>query len=68
MKSHTKLFLFTTLDMRQSKNLHYTAINSVNALYHIINKINGYTEESNGNRYLTLIPTDENKDTLKKYK
>ena len=33
-----------------------------------ISKANEYIEESNGNKYLTLVPTDENKDTLKKYK
>ena len=25
------------------------------------------SDESNGNKYLMLVPTDENKDTLKKY-
>ena len=34
------------------KNLSYIKINSVNPLYLIINKINGYIEESNGNKYL----------------
>ena len=29
--------------------------------------MNGYIEESNGNQYLTLVSTDKNKDTLKKY-
>ena len=29
-----------------------------------MNKINGYVDESNRNRYLTLVPTDK-KDTLK---
>ena len=41
---------------------------SVNPLNVIINKTNGYTEESNGNKYLTLVPTYESKDNLKKYK
>ena len=36
-------------------------------MYLIINKINGFIEESNGNKYLTLGPTDERRDTLKKY-
>ena len=30
----------------------------------IINKSNGYIEESNGNKYLTLIATDESKEIL----
>ena len=40
---------------------------SVNPLNVIINKTNGYIEESNGNIYLTLVPTYESKDNLKKY-
>ena len=34
-------------------------------LYLAINKISGYIQESNGNKYLTLVPADENKDILK---
>ena len=33
----------------------------------IINKINGYIEESNENKYLKLVPTAESKDMLNKY-
>ena len=39
------------------KNLSYITIERVNALYLIINKINGYIEESNGNKYLNLVPS-----------
>ena len=35
------------------------------ALYLITNKIIVYTEESNENKYLRLVPTDGSKDTLK---
>ena len=35
------------------KNLSYIKINSVNPLYLTIGKIHGYTEGSNGNKYLT---------------
>ena len=49
------------------KDLRYVKSNSVNPLYLIIDKINGYIKESNGNKYLTLIPTAESKDTQKKY-
>ena len=35
-------------------------MNSVNSLYLIFNKVNGYFEEINGNKYLTLVPTNEN--------
>ena len=49
------------------KNLSYIKINTVNILYLIINKINECIEENNGNKYLTLVPIDENKDISKKY-
>ena len=40
-------------------------LNALNALYLIINKANACIEESNGNKYLTLVPTDGSKDLLK---
>ena len=40
---------------------------SVKHLCFIINNTNGYIEQSNENTYLTLIPTNENKDALKNY-
>ena len=42
-------------------------ISTVNPLYLVFNEINGYIEESNGNKYLTPVSTDESKDILKKY-
>ena len=33
----------------------------------MFNRINGYFEEINGNRYLTLVPTIESKEKTKKY-
>ena len=50
------------------KNLIHITINSINPLSVIINKTNRYIEESNGNKYLTLVPTDERKGTLKSMK
>ena len=49
------------------KILSYEAIISVNSLYLIIDKINGYIEESNRNKYLAVVPPVEWNDTLKKY-
>ena len=49
------------------KGLRYAKINSVNPLYFIINKIIGNFEEIKGNKYLVLVPTNESKNTLKKY-
>ena len=33
----------------------------------IFNKVNGYLEYLNGNKYLTLVPIDESKEKIKKY-
>ena len=41
--------------------------NSVKHLYLIINIANVYIKESNGNKYLALVATDESKHKLKKY-
>lgn len=48
-----------------TKDCNYETRKSVNPLHNIINKINGWIEESNGNKYLTLVSTDENKERLK---
>ena len=37
------------------KDSKYVKRNSVNPLYVIFSKVNGYFEEINGNRYLTLL-------------
>ena len=42
-------------------------INSENPSYLINDKINEYIEESNGNKYLMLVSTDESKNIHKKY-
>ena len=44
------------------KDLRFEKINSANSLYLNINKINGYIEESNRNKYLTLDPNNESKE------
>ena len=49
------------------KYLSYATINRVNPIYLIIDKINGYIQGSNGNKHLTLVPTDESRDALKDY-
>ena len=48
------------------KNLQCIKTNSVNPLYLILSKINGYIEKNNEDKYLPLVPTDESKDTLQK--
>ena len=49
------------------KDFDYVKINSVNPLYLIIGKVDGYSEERNGNKYLTLVSADKNKEVLIKY-
>ena len=49
------------------KDSKYVKINSVNPLYLIFNKVNGYFEEINKSKYLTLVPTNETKEKIKKY-
>ena len=45
----------------------YENIHSVNPLYLIIGEVDGYIEESNGNRYLVFASTGKNKEVLTKY-
>ena len=45
--------------------MEYVKINSVNTLYLIFSKVNGYFEEINKSKYLTLFSTNESKE--KKY-
>ena len=49
------------------KDSKYVKIDSVSPLYLIFNKVNGYFEEINGNKYLALVHTNENKQKIKKY-
>ena len=49
------------------KDSDYVKINSVNPLYLIIDKTDEYIEEKNGNKDLTLVSTDKNKEVLIKY-
>ena len=36
-------------------------------MYFIFGEVNGYFEQINGNKYLTLVPTNETKEKIKKY-
>ena len=53
MKIQTKIFLFTILE-----------IYSANPLYLFLRYVNGCFEEINGNKYLTLFPTNESKEKI----
>ena len=48
------------------KDSEYVKIKSVNPLYLIINEVDGYIKEENGNKYLTLVFTDKNQEVLAK--
>ena len=60
---------FTTLDtFDEKKNFDdYKNINSINQLYLIIGKADGYIEGNNGNIYLVFTSTDGNKKVLAKF-
>ena len=63
-KSYKKIFInyIRYVTIRDSKCV---KINGVNTLYLIINKMNEYLEEINGNENLTLVTTNESKEKLK---
>ena len=42
-------------------------VNSVNPLYLIFNRIDGFIEEKNGDKYLNIASTDRNSEVLRKY-
>ena len=48
------------------KDSKYVKINSVNPLY-LINKVNGYFEQINGNNNLMLVSTNESREKIKRY-
>ena len=45
----------------------YESIHSVNPLHFIVDEVDGYIEERNGNKYLVFASTDKRKEALKKY-
>ena len=63
MKGHTKIFLFTIYVTIKE----YVKIYSVYPLHLIFRYVNGCFEEINGNKYLTLVPTNESKEEIEKY-
>ena len=49
------------------KDSKYLKIYSVNPLHFIFRNMNGYFEAINKCKYLTLVPTNESKEKIKKY-
>ena len=67
MKSHLKIsYYIAYVTIKDSK---YLKINSVNPLYFMLmfNRKNGYFEEIDGNKHLTLVSTNESREKIKKY-
>ena len=60
-----KNILFYYIKYVTFKDLEYIKINSVNSLYHIINKINGYFESINENWYLTPVSSNKSNEIIK---
>ena len=48
------------------KNSKYLKINSINPLYLIFSRVNGYFEEINKSKYITIAPTNERKEKINK--
>ena len=67
MKSHIKRYLYTIYYIGFVTIKEYIKIDSAKPLYLIFIYLNGYFEEINGNKYLTLAPTNESKEKIKKY-
>ena len=65
-KSYKNIFIYYIgyVTIKVSK---YVKIYIVNPLYLIFNKVNEYFEKNNENKYLTLVPTNESKEKIKKY-
>ena len=49
------------------KNLEYVNIHSAKSLYLIFDKVDGYIEECNGNKYSIFASANKNKEALTKY-
>ena len=50
------------------KDSKYIKIYSGNPLYLIFNKVDGCFEKINGNKYLTLVPSNDSKEKIKNMK
>ena len=59
-KSYKNIPIYYTVYV-MLKDLKYIKINSVNPLYPIISKVNQYFQKIDKNKYLMLVPTNENK-------
>ena len=65
-KSYKKI-LINYIGYKTIKDSKCIKIYSVNRLYLIFNKVNGYFEKTNRNKYLTQVSTNESKKKIKRY-
>ena len=65
-KSYKKILIYF-IGYKMIKDSKCIKIYSVNRLYLIFNKVNGYFEKVNRNKYLTQVPTNESKEKIKRY-
>ena len=63
-KSNILIYYIGYVAIKDSK---YIKIYSVNPFYLIFRYVNGYFEKINGNKYLTLVPTNESREKIKRY-
>ena len=61
-RSHIETLIFITLDILEKYEY---KINSVNPLYLLVHRIDGFIEEKIGNKYLNIAFTDSNNEVLK---
>ena len=61
-KNSYKNILIYYIGYATIKDSKFVKINSVNPLYLTFNKVKEHFEETNGNKYLTLISTNESKE------
>ena len=65
-KKSYKNIIFYYIGYATMKDSKYAKINSVILLYLIFSKVNEYNEVINQNNYLTLVPTNESKEIIKR--
>ena len=65
-KSYKEILIYY-IGYVMTKDSKCVKIYSVNPLYLIVSKVNGYFEEINKNKCLTLVPTNESKEKIKQY-
>ena len=61
---HINIYYIRYVTKKDSK---YVNTQSVNPLHFVVDKLDSFTEEKDGNKYLNFASTDNNKEVLRKY-